>query len=44
MTEREFNAALEKARPRILGALLDAASHGLVTMPKLHLDNLPAHG
>ncbi len=41
MTEREFNAALEKARPRILGALLDAASHGLVTMPKLHLDNLP---
>ena len=41
MTEREFNAALEKARPRILGALLDAASHGLATMPKLHLDNLP---
>ena len=29
MTEREFNAAFEKARPRILGALLDAASHGL---------------
>ena len=28
MTEREFNAALEKVRPRILGALLDAASHG----------------
>ena len=32
MTEREFNAALEKARPRILGALLDAASHGRVNL------------
>jgi hypothetical protein len=41
MTEREFNAALEKARPRILGALLDAASHGLEALPTLRLENLP---
>ena len=40
-TEREFNAALDKARPRILGALLDAASNGLATLPTLRLDNLP---
>jgi hypothetical protein len=34
---REF----EIARPRILGALLDAAVHGLRTMDRVHLDRLP---
>ena len=34
---REF----ELARPRLLGALLDAASHGLRTLPHVRLDRLP---
>ena len=28
-------------RPRILGALLDAAAHGLRMLPRVHLDRLP---
>ena len=34
---REF----EIARPRILGALLDAVAHGLRTMSRVHLKALP---
>ncbi len=35
--EEEFMAA----RPAILGALLDAVSHGLRMLPETHLDHLP---
>ena len=31
----------ELARPRILGALLDAAAHGLHMLPRVHLQQLP---
>jgi hypothetical protein len=31
----------EVARPRILGALLDAVAHGLRTLPSIHLEQLP---
>ncbi|MGA7325298.1 MAG: hypothetical protein WBX25_12615 [Rhodomicrobium sp.] len=42
MSERKFNAALDEARPRILGALLDAAVHGVKTLPSLEdLEDLP---
>jgi hypothetical protein len=34
-------AAFEKERPRILGALLDAASHGLRHLPETRLQKLP---
>jgi hypothetical protein len=34
---REF----ERARPAILGALLDAVAHGLRTLPRVRLDRLP---
>ncbi len=34
-------AAFEVARPRILGALLDAVSHGLRELPRTNLDRLP---
>ena len=37
---REF----ELARPNILGALLDAAAHGLQNATRLRLQRLPAHG
>jgi hypothetical protein len=33
--------AFELARPRLLGALLDAISHGLRTLPRLQLERLP---
>jgi hypothetical protein len=39
--ERELWAAFEKARPLILGALLDAVSHGLRRLPDTRLDRLP---
>lgn len=39
--EAELAAAFEVARPRILGALLDAVSHGLRTLPRTKLDRLP---
>jgi hypothetical protein len=39
--EKELLAAFEGARPRILGALLDAISHGLRTLPHTRLDRLP---
>jgi DNA polymerase I-like protein with 3'-5' exonuclease and polymerase domains len=39
-TEAEFDAAFEAARPRILGALLDAVSAGLRTLLKVKLAKL----
>src|SRR5207248_6796976 len=40
-TEAEYWAEFEKARPRILGALLDAVSVGLRTLPGLKVGALP---
>src|SRR6516225_191102 len=39
--EQELWAAFEKERPRILGALLDAAVYGLKMLPQTRLDKLP---
>jgi hypothetical protein len=39
--EEKLWAEFESKRPRILGALLDAVSHGLRTLPDVHLDRLP---
>src|SRR6266446_5159166 len=39
--ESELWREFEIARPRILGALLDAAAHGLRTMGRVQLDQLP---
>src|SRR5262249_41302546 len=39
--ESELWREFEIARPRILGALLDAAVHGLRAMNRVHLDQLP---
>lgn len=39
--EDELLAAFEKARPRILGALLGAVSHGLMQLPHTRLNRLP---
>jgi len=39
--ERELWAAFDRARPRILGALLDAASGALRHLPSVELDELP---
>jgi hypothetical protein len=40
-SEAELWRDFEFARPRILGALLDAAVHGLQTLPGVRLTNLP---
>src|SRR5262249_2440547 len=40
-TEGEFWAAFEKARPRILGALLDAVAVGLASLPHTHIERPP---
>lgn len=40
-TERAFWTEFEKARPRILGALLHAVSHGLRELPGTHLPRPP---
>ena len=40
-TEEELWAAFEQAKPRILGALLDAVSAGLRNLPRVNLDELP---
>lgn len=40
-TEKNFRQAFEAARPRILGALLNAVSIGLRTLPTLRLPPLP---
>ena len=39
--EAEFWRKFEIARPRILGALLDAAAQGLRTLPQVRLQRLP---
>ena len=39
--EKEFWHDFEAARPHILGALLDAASHGLRALPEVRLEQLP---
>src|SRR5262249_23185806 len=39
--EKELWREFEIARPRILGALLDAVVHGLRAMGRIHLDRLP---
>jgi hypothetical protein len=39
--ENELWREFEIARPRILGALLDAVVHGLRAMSRVHLDRLP---
>jgi hypothetical protein len=41
VAEREFWAKFEQARPRILGALLDAVSGALKRLPDVHLEHLP---
>ncbi len=39
--EAEFWRAFEEVRPRVLGALLDAAAAGLKNLPRVKLDQLP---
>jgi hypothetical protein len=39
--EKELMAEFSREQPRILGALLDAVSHGLRELPKVRLDRLP---
>ena len=39
--EDELNAAFEEARPRLLGALLDAVAHGLRHLPETRLARKP---
>jgi hypothetical protein len=39
--ETALSREFELARPRILGALLDAAAHGLRKLPQVHLQWLP---
>ncbi len=39
--EQELWADFELARPRILGALLDAVAHGLAVLPQTRLEKLP---
>jgi hypothetical protein len=41
LPEEELLAAFEAARPRILGGLLDAVSHGLMQLPHTRLNRLP---
>ena len=40
-SEQELWAEFESKRPLIIGALLDAVSHGLRQLPNVHLDRLP---
>jgi hypothetical protein len=40
-TKQAFTAAIDAARPRILGALLDGVSHGLRELPNVRLARLP---
>ena len=40
-SEAELWREFERARPAILGALLDAVAHGLRTLPRVRLDRLP---
>ena len=41
LLEAELMANFERERPRILGALLNAVTHGLKELPNTKLDNLP---
>jgi hypothetical protein len=41
MADQEFKAAVELARPRVLGALCDGLSRGLVELPHVRLTRLP---
>jgi hypothetical protein len=41
MSERELWDQFEKERPEILGALLDAMSHGIRMLPSTHLSSSP---
>jgi hypothetical protein len=41
VADDEFNRRLEAARPRILGALLDAVAAGLRELPNVMLDRMP---
>jgi hypothetical protein len=41
LSERELWGKFEAERPYILGALLDAVSHGLAMLPQIKLDKLP---
>jgi hypothetical protein len=40
-TEEDLRAEFEAARPRILGALLDVVSHGLMQLPNIRPNALP---
>ena len=40
-SEAELWSEFERARPAILGALLDAVAHGLRTLPRVRLERLP---
>src|SRR5215471_7421246 len=40
-SESQLWRDFEVARPRILGALLDALAHGLRNLPSIHLEHLP---
>jgi hypothetical protein len=40
-TEREIREAFEKARPRILGSLLDIIAHGLLNLPTTSMNRMP---
>jgi hypothetical protein len=40
-TERELWRDFELRRPAILGALLDALSHGLLTLPEIRIQRTP---
>jgi hypothetical protein len=41
MTKKAFNMALESARPRILGALLDGMARGVAELPTVTTEGLP---
>ena len=42
--EAQFWREFEEVRPRVLGALLDAAAAGLRNLPSVKLDQPPANG
>jgi hypothetical protein len=41
LTEEDYYCAVDAARPRILGALLDAVAGAMATLPSVRLDRLP---
>jgi hypothetical protein len=40
-TEGELRADFDKARPRVVGALLDVVAHGLLNLPTTNMNRLP---